>query len=308
MRLFSKSSSLHLKFTFLLILSISLMLLDYNHLYVAGLRKTLVIFMSPIRYIVNWPFLLINQVEKTFAEKQVLSDKNAQLQARLLIVTARLQKFKALEKENKQLRALLETMPATALKVKVAELMAVALTPIAKQVLVNKGTKQGTYIAQPVLDANGIFGQIIQMTPSISRVMLITDRNSSIPVQDERNGLRGVAMGDGNNSLILIDIPTTADVRIGDDFVTSGLAGHFPAGFPVGKVKSMTSITGQGLNKVELMPFAQLNSSRLVLLIWPQNYKTILSQNKVLSEFAHPSIKKLNKEAKHSTKVKQNAS
>jgi rod shape-determining protein MreC len=99
---------------------------------------------------------------------------------------------------------------------------------------------------------------------------LINDGRSAIPVQDNRNGLRSVVAGSSfMDHLVLLNMPVTADIREGDIFVTSGLGGRFPFGYPVGRVVSVERKSSGRFAEIQLEPSANLNSSRLVMLIWP---------------------------------------
>jgi rod shape-determining protein MreC len=113
--------------------------------------------------------------------------------------------------------------------------------PYEHVVVVNKGSRFGVHKKQPVLDANGIVGQVIRSLPLSSEVMLITDPNHAIPVQVNRNGLRTIAIGSGLlDRLNLPFLPNNADIIPGDLLVTSGLGGTFPQGYPVAIVNKFT--------------------------------------------------------------------
>ena len=253
--------------------------LDYQQWHTKQVRHGVAAIVEPFAYFIAWPLNFIDRINANFQNQQTLINENTDLKARILMLNAKLQKYQALEYENRKLRAMLGTLPAGAAKFRVAQMLAVNLNTTRQQTLINQGSANQIYVGQPVLDADGVFGQVIQTTSATSRVLMLTDRQSAVPVQDNRNGLRGIAVGDGQSRLLLKDIPATADVRPGDMFVTSGLAQHFPAGYPVGKVTSVNAVTGQGFSTMMLKPTASLQNSRLLLLVWPQNYKQIVQQN-----------------------------
>ena len=118
-------------------------------------------------------------------------------------------------------------------------------------------------------------GQIVTDEPSLSRVMLLSDPRSAIPVQIQRNGIRAIVVGTGQNILKLNDISETQDVRTGDLVVTSGLGGRFPLGYPVGKIISIRSNPAGQFSDIIVSPSAHLNQSRLVLLLWPKLVKPL---------------------------------
>ena len=107
------------------------------------------------------------------------------------------------------------------------------------RVIINKGTRDGAFKGQPLLDATGIFGQITRAGTFSSEAILITDSEHAIPVQVNRNGLRTIALGTGDldlRRLSLPFLPTNADIKVGDLLVSSGLGGVFPPGYPVATV------------------------------------------------------------------------
>ena len=188
-----------------------------------------------------------------------------------------MQKLLALERENAQLRQLLQSTSQISGRVAVARLLAVALDPNLQQVVLNKGSNDQVYENQPVLDASGVMGQVIGVGALTSKVLLITDKQSAVPVEDYRNGIRAVAVGMGvSGQLALINIPDQSDIQAGDLFVTSGLGLCYPIGYPVGTVSRIEHANNAPTEKIILTPTAHLNQTEQVLLAWPN--KTKLSQ------------------------------
>jgi rod shape-determining protein MreC len=127
-------------------------------------------------------------------------------------------------------------------------------------------------LGQPVLDARGLMGQVVELMPYTSRVLLLTDSTHSIPVQVNRNGLRAIASGTGNpERLELRHVADTADIKEGDLLVSSGLGQRFPAGYPVATVKEVIHDSGQPFAIVRAVPTAALNRSRYLLLVFSDN-------------------------------------
>jgi rod shape-determining protein MreC len=152
----------------------------------------------------------------------------------------------------------------------VAQLLAVSNDPLTQQVTLDRGTQAGVFIGQPVLDAYGVIGQIVDVTPFTSHAMLISDSRSAIPVQNNRTGMRSVVAGTGYaDQLSLLNVSVTADVAVGDVLVTSGLGGGFPFGYPVGEVASVQQNSGERFAVIGVTPRAHLDKSRQVILLWP---------------------------------------
>lgn len=247
------------------------MVLDHRQHYLSPVRNVLTAVVAPVQYAISMPVKFINNLNADLSGRQKLLAENSALRAQQLLLQAQLQKLLALENENTQLRALLASAAHTRnQRVVVAQLLAVDTDPLISEVVLDKGQRDGIYVGQPVLDAFGIIGQVIQIGPLTSRVLLITDLRSAVPVQDTRSGVRGLVVGAGKLSdLSLTDIPNTVDVRVGDVLVTSGLGGRYPAGYPVGIIKAVRHNPSEQFTQIAVQSKAHLNRSQQVLLIWP---------------------------------------
>jgi rod shape-determining protein MreC len=233
------------------------------------LHSALSAVVAPLQYAISMPFELLAWAQDSFSTHQQLLQENADLKAKLLLQQAQIQKILELEKENRQLRALLKSSSYLGSNVKVAQILAVDVDPYMAQAVIDKGKKYGVFEGQPVIDADGVMGQVIQVGPLTSRVMLITDTRSAVPVQDERTGIRAIAIGTGpQRPLALINVPETADIKVGDRLLTSGLDLRYPVGYPLGIVKSVNFHSGQLFATIAIQPAANLNQSRQVLLMW----------------------------------------
>ena len=183
---------------------------------------------------------------------------------------SKLQRVATLEDENRRLRALLEASVEFYERVLVAELVGVELEPFRQQIIINKGSTDNVFNGQPLVDSGGIMGQTIHVSPFSSTVLLITDPSHAIPVLINRNGLRSVAVGLGQDNVLLLEyIPVNADVKEGDLIVSSGLGRKFPRGYPVGTVSSISRTPGELFSSVLLVPSARFRESREALLLWP---------------------------------------
>ncbi|MDH4014714.1 MAG: rod shape-determining protein MreC, partial [Chromatiales bacterium] len=146
----------------------------------------------------------------------------------------------------------------------------VALDPFQHRVVIDKGTLEGAYQGQALIDEQGVMGQITRAEPFSSEAILISDPSHAIPVEINRNGLRSIVVGSGEvERLTLPFLPNNADVETGDLLVTSGLGGKFPAGYPVGIVETVEVKPGEPFALVMARPTAALNRSRRMLMIWP---------------------------------------
>ncbi|MDA0272469.1 MAG: rod shape-determining protein MreC, partial [Proteobacteria bacterium] len=177
--------------------------------------------------------------------------------------------------ENNRLRDLLGSAAKLQDNVLVAELVGVDPEPERLEVMIDKGSADGVFLGQPVLDAEGLMGQVIEVSVFVSRVLLISDVLHSVPVQVARSNLRLIAQGTGvTRQLELLHVQDTADIRVGDLLVSSGLGDRFPVGYPVGVVNSITHDRGKPFAVVTATPSALLDRSRHVLLVFTEERMT----------------------------------
>lgn len=239
----------------------------------SSIRAALSVPVAPFQYLVSWPTQVINNLKIILSSHDDLIKENLRLKTDQLLLRSQLQRLIAIESENNYLKALLQSSQQVKSKTLIAELLAVDSEPFVRQVVLDKGTRDGVYIGQPVLDASGVMGQVMQVGPLTSHVLLINDPHSGIPVQNARSGLRATAVGDSySGKLRLMYIPKTADIKPNDIFITSGLGDRYPEGYPVGKVLSVNKDPAHQFADIIVEPSARLESSRQVLLIWYQRH------------------------------------
>ncbi len=175
----------------------------------------------------------------------------------------------ALRAENNRLRDLLGSAAKIQDNVLVGELIGVDPDPKRHEVVIDKGLNHNVFVGQPVLDAQGLMGQVIEVSLFTSRVLLISDESHSVPVQVVRSNLRLIARGTGvSHQLELRHLQNTADIRPGDFLVSSGLGDRFPIGYPVGTVNKVEHDPGKPFATATATPSAQLNRTRHVLLVF----------------------------------------
>lgn len=247
----------------------ALILINLYTDWLAPVRAQLGSVSTPFYWVTDLPQRLFDWTEETFTQPQQLREENEALKSELLILQRKLQQMAALAAENVRLRRLLGSSDMLQDKVLVAELMGVSPNPLRHAMVINKGEQDGVYLGQPVLDAFGLMGQVVEVNATSSRVLLITDSNHALPVQVNRNGVRAVAEGTGQiDRLRLRHVSNTTDIREGDLLVSSGLGDRFPVGYPVAEVKQVVRDPGQAFSQVIAEPMARLNRSRHLLLVF----------------------------------------
>jgi len=251
--------------------SLIMMTVDHRQGHLEKVRSALSVFVYPLQYTANLPVMATDWVSEAFVTRASLMEENARLRDEQLVLSSKVQKVEILKAENERLREMLQSSEKLDERVLIAELLAVDLQPFRHQIVINKGQREGVYDGQPIVDANGVMGQIVHVGPFSSTVLLLTDPSHAIPVQINRNGLRSVAVGTGQSHILQLEhLPNNVDIREGDLVVSSGLGSRFPAGYPVGVVYDISRVPGEPFAKVTIIPSAQLEKSREVLLVWPK--------------------------------------
>lgn len=253
-------------------LALALLFTDSRGSYLAQLRGVLGAAVYPLQVAIDSPRRGVAWLGENLALRERLLSENAQFRRNALVTGAELQKLAALQAENARLRSLLDSRTRIPDRVVVAEVLAVDLDPLRHRVVLNRGSRDGAYEGQALLDAGGVVGQITRDRGTSAEALLITDPDHAVPVELVRNGLRTIAVGTGDRQRLSLPFLTrNADVLVGDLLVTSGLGGAFPTGYPVGTVARVDSVEGEAFLAVTAEPAASLDRLHEVLLVFHQD-------------------------------------
>jgi rod shape-determining protein MreC len=267
--LFGRTISLQLRLFVAVVLSIALILGDRFTLGGSVVRTGLNTLVSPLLYLANVPYELLNLSVQNLQTKEQLREENEALRVKQLMQGEALQQLAFLKKENEELRALLGSSAREPNRRLIAQVLSVHSNPYSHQVVINRGTVDGAYEGQPVIDEMGVVGQLLKVGSTTSRVILMTDTSHATPVRILRNDVRTVVEGIGKvDKMRLSHVPHSLDIRIGDVLVTSGLGGTFPEGYPVAVVTEINRDEGRPFAQVYAEPIAQLDRIRLLVLLW----------------------------------------
>ena len=232
-------------------------------------RSALGYLVLPVQWVSSLPGQLGVWAGESAMSHASLLEENNRLRLESLVLKQKVQQMISIRTENHQLRELLNTSEQLDDKILVAELIGVDPDPYTHHIILNKGQQHGVFVGQPILDSQGLMGQVIEVLPYTSRVLLVADNNHAIPVQVNRNGVRAIAVGSGKlDELILIYVPDTADIKVGDQLVSSGLGGRYPKGYPLGEISQVSHDPGEPFAIVKATPAASLDRSRHVLLVF----------------------------------------
>lgn len=260
--------ALGLRVSLAVALCICAMLIDQKTDELDFLRRATGSFVYPIQIFVSLPSEFADWTADNRVSRTELERETETLRIERLRTMAELQKFNDLQAENDRLRAMLNASDRIADRYIMAELIAVDADRYRHSIVINKGVRRGVYQGQAMVDANGVIGQVISPGLHSSIALLISDPDHMLPVKNLRNGLRTFVVGTGElNRLSVQQLPNSADIKIGDQLVTSGLGGAFPAGYPVAVVEYIEQQPDQPFAKIDARPVARLDQITELVLV-----------------------------------------
>lgn len=258
------------RLTFFTLAAIAMMIADHRFHALETVRVSLSTIARPIQQIAAMPGEALERITSYFTSQERLLRENEELKAKVLEQSAAAQEAKMLRAEQEHLLAMTGSGSRTRFVDRgiIAEVLYTARNPFTRKIVVDKGLTQSISAGMPVIDGTGVVGQVTAVGTFTSEVTLVTEKDQSVPVMLERNGLRGIAVGSGKDGSIDIPfMPVSADVQSGDVFVTSGIDGTYPPGLVVAKVTSVEKNAAYVFAKIVARPAAGVDNYRYVLLL-----------------------------------------
>lgn len=252
-----------------LVVALVLILLDtQNPQWFAKLRAISHAAMQPIYQLSLIPNFAGHLTSGKLESKESLRRENIRLKAEIMQTKARLQQQDYLLAQNARLKGILSTTQSANFDMLLAQVIGTDTNPLKQIVVLNKGSNDGVKIGQTVIDENGVLGQILNVYPNTSRLLLLTDNQLSVSVIIARTGQRAMVSGNGRLDMLSLDyIFKTADVAIGDELVSSGLGDRIPAGYKVGVVADIDTTRTDNFADISVKPAANFVSSSYVLVL-----------------------------------------
>jgi len=246
------------------------MFADARFGYLERIRYGLGYATTPVYWVADIPTRVSFWIDDVFVSRTDLLEENDGLRAELLVAQRELQLLESLASENNRLLALNQATQGINGDVLAAEIINISPDPYSKRVLINKGARERVFVGQPLLDANGLMGQVEEVLPFTSWVLLITDSHHVTPVEVNRNGERALARGSRTTAteLELEFVTQTQDMKAGDRLVSSGMGQVYPKNYPVAEIISVFADPGQDFATIKARPLAQLDSTRHVMLVF----------------------------------------
>jgi rod shape-determining protein MreC len=254
-------------------ISVALLLLDSRVGALSVARQAVGTVLYPIQMAALLPRDAAIGVSEYFSSLSSLEKQVQELKRQQIAVAQTMQQAQLHQSENNQLRKLLDARERVPGKTMLAEILYDARDVFTRKIILDRGTQQGVALGLPVIDSQGVVGQVTRVFPFTSEVTLLTDKEQAIPVQVLRNGLRSIAYGRGQaGTLDLRFMAPNADVQVGDILITSGIDGVYPAGLAVARVMQVESNANGAFGRVVCQPLAGIerNTQLLILMSLPE--------------------------------------
>ena len=268
---FKQGTSALTKLVMFSALSFGLMFADQHYNIVQPARWALSLIVYPVQWVALRPQVLWDHFDDVFESKQDALSAVEQARTQLLKQSVRASQVEQLMLENRDLRQLLQLRERLGSPAMAAEVLYEAADPFTRKMILDKGALQGVQTSSPVMDEQGILGQVTRVHPLVSEITLVTDREHSIPVLNTRTGARGVAFGESGGAplLELRYMATNADIEEGDMLTTSGVDGVYPPGIPVARVVKIERRADSVFARILCESLARVQGARHVMVLEP---------------------------------------
>jgi rod shape-determining protein MreC len=271
-KLFNKGPSLLSKLLLLTFISILLMGIDFRFHYLKSIRQFTNVLTKPFHAVLNLPIDIYDFTTQYFSNQSHLIHENETLKLNIDALKADLQRLDYIDQENDQLRNLLEVRNTNKFKTEAVSIIYSRFDPFNQKIIIDGGQNKGFQPGQPIIDALGLVGQISSVFPETSEVTLIIDKRMSVPIQIQRNGLRAITNGNGQNETISLSyLPKSVDVMKGDILKTSGIDTIYPEGIAVAEILEISHDPKLPFAKIICKPISAIHNHSHVLVVTPIN-------------------------------------
>ena len=271
-KLFNKGPSLLSKLLLLTLISIVLMGVDFRFHYLKNIREVTNLFTKPFHALLNAPSDLYNFTTTYFSNQSRLIHENETLKLNIDSLKADLQRLDFIDQENSQLKNLLDVKTTYKFKTEAVSIIYSRFDPFSQKIIIDGGQNRNFQAGQPVIDALGLVGQISNVFPETSEVTLIIDKRMSVPIQIQRNGLRAITNGNGQNETVALSyLPNSVDVIKGDILKTSGIDTIYPEGIAVAEVLEINNNPKMPFAKIVCKPISAIRNHTHLFVVMPIN-------------------------------------
>jgi len=270
--LFNQGPSALSKLIFFSALALFLMVADARFHLVRPIRLAIGTVLYPVQWLALKPVQAVVDGGRYMENLQTAQHNESEARRALSLQSERASQADALASDNARLRALLQLRQTGATPGRAAEVLYDAADPYTRKIVIDLGMSNGVAAGSPVIDEQGVLGQVTQVQPFTSEVTLVIDRDLAIPVQNMRTGARSVAFGDAasrSGGLELRFMAANSDLQEGDLLATSGVDGVYPAGLPVARIDRIERRADSGFARIYCVPLARVTAARYVLVLAP---------------------------------------
>jgi rod shape-determining protein MreC len=266
--LFKQGPSALARLIFFVVLALALLISDARFNTLEMVRGVLGAGLYPLQRAALVPRDIFMGAADLAVTSATLRNENSKLKAKNLELSVKAGDATQLNAENAHLRSLLELGSRASTQTTPVEVQYDTRDPFTQKVVIGKGAQQGIQDGAPVVNEDGVIGQVTRVFPLQSEVTLLSDKDQAVPVQIVRTGLRSVIYGTPKgDTLDLRFVPISADVQTGDELVTSGLDGIYPPGLPVAKVVRVDKQADTAFARVVCLPIAPVRGARQLLVL-----------------------------------------
>ncbi len=260
------------KLTFFSALSLFLMVADARFEIAKPIRLAVATALYPVQWLAMRPVVWAQGGAQYFEDLSSAQANEEKAQRALNLQSQRANQVEQLSLENERLRRLLDLRQRLPTTAQAAQVRYDVADPYSRKVIIDRGLLRGVVAGSPVLDENGVLGQVTRVYPMVSEVTLLTDRDQAIPVVNTRTGVRGLAFGDASSrtgGLELRFMAASADIEVGDLLATSGVDGVYPAGLPVARVENVERRAESAFARITCLPLALASGVDHVMVLQP---------------------------------------
>jgi rod shape-determining protein MreC len=251
-------------------LAIALMVADARLGLTAPLRSMLAGVLAPVQRVLLAPLDAMEALGDRLRGAEAAMQAEAEARERLAAQALVLARTRHLETENTHLRRLLALSESLNTPTQAAEVLFESGDLYGRRMVIDRGQRDALAPGSPVIDERGVLGQVHRVHPTTAEVVLLADRDSSIPVQNARSQALYIAVGGERSAgLALRFVAANADIREGDVLRTSGLDGVYPPGLPVARVEQVQRQGDSVFATVTARPCAVVDRARQVLVLRP---------------------------------------
>ncbi len=289
---FTRGPSPLARVTFFGLIAVAVMIADHRFQALGTVRAGVATVLTPVEQALMWPGTIARDLTAYFKTQATLIADNKALNEKVLMLAAEGQRARLITAEQAQIGALQAAHARFGRDGVVAEIIRDARNPFARRIIINRGYANGVKVGAAVIDGLGVVGQVTALGATSAEVTLATDKEQAVPVMVVRkapatsapvnsaatepagtashakSGLRAVAMGGGRDGTIELPfIPVAADIQVGDELVTSGVDGTYPAGLLVASVTLVDKNPAFSFARIIAQPSTAPTHHRFVLVL-----------------------------------------